>query len=80
MAREILLRFRTQNYERAREAAKKVAERTKRTLQTAKGLGNELKEGLGRARKAAELRRRGAALGRRGAAHSADVHPFSGRL
>jgi len=79
VAREILLRFRTQNYERAREAAKKVAERTKRTLQTAKGLGNELKEGLDRARKAAELRRRGAALGRRGAAASGRDLQAAGR-
>ena len=71
MAREILLRFRTENYERAREVAKKVAERAQRTLQTAKGLTGELRQGLDRARKAAELRQRGAALGRRGAAASA---------
>lgn len=70
MAREILLRFRTKNYERARDVAKKVAERARKTLQTAKGLSGELKEGLDRARKKAELRQRAAGLGRRGAAAS----------
>lgn len=70
MAREILLHFRTKNYERAKETAQKVAERARRTLDTAKGLRDELKQGLERAQKLAELRRRGAGLGGRGAAAS----------
>lgn len=70
MAREILLRFRTKHYEKARETAQKVAERARQTLDTAKGLRDELKLGLERAQKLAELRRRTAALGRRGAAAS----------
>ena len=70
MAREILLRFRTKNYERARKVAEKIAERAKKTLDTARNLTGELKESVERTQKRAELRKRGAALGRRGAAAS----------
>ena len=70
MAREILLRFRTKNYERAKKVAERIAERAKKTLATAKDLGGELKESLQQTQKAAELRKRGAGLGRRGAAAS----------
>jgi len=71
VAREILLRFRTKNYERAKKIAERVAERAKKTLATTKTLTTELKQSLQQAQKAAELRKRGAALGRRGAAASA---------
>ena len=71
MAREVLLRFRTKNYERAKKVAERIAERAKKTLATAKTLTGEVKQGLERAQNAAELRKRGAGLGRRGAAASA---------
>ena len=71
MAREVLLRFRTKNFERAKKVAERIAERAKKTLDTAKTLGTELKENLQQTQKAAELRRRGAGLGGRGAAASA---------
>jgi len=71
VAREILLRFRTKNYERARKVAERIAERAKDTLHTAKSLGAELREQVEQARRTAELRKRGAAMGRRGAAASA---------
>jgi len=67
VAREILLRLRTKNYERAEKLAKRIAERAKATLRTAKGLTQELREGVRQAQAQAELRRRGAALGARGA-------------
>lgn len=70
MAREILLRFRTKNYERAKKVAEAVADRAKKTLATAKDMSEELKEGVQRAQKAAQLRKRGATLGKRGAAAS----------
>ncbi len=71
MAREVLLRFRTKNYERAKKVAERIAERAKKTLDTAKHLGGELKENLQQAQKTAALRKRGAGLGRRGAGASA---------
>ena len=67
VAREVLLRFKTKNYERARDLAKKVAEGARRTLRTTKGVAQELKQSLERSQKAAELRARTAALGGRGA-------------
>ena len=67
MAREILLRLRTKNYERAKKLAEQIVEGAKTTLKTTKALSTELKESLQRAKKAAELRKRGAALGARGA-------------
>jgi len=70
VAREILLRFRTKNYERAKKVAEAIAERAKKTLATAKDMSGELKESVQRAQKAAQLRARGAALGKRGAAAS----------
>ena len=57
-------------YERAKKVAEAIAARAKKTLATAKDLSGELKEGVQRAQKSAELRRRGAALGQRGAAAS----------
>lgn len=70
MAREILLRLRTRNYDRAKEVAQRVAERARKTLETAKVLRDELRQGLDRAQKTAELRQRASALGRRGGAAS----------
>ncbi len=71
MAREILLRFRTKNYDRAKKVAERIAERARKTLATAKTLTGAVKQGLERAQKAAELHKRGASLGKRGAAASA---------
>jgi len=68
VAREILLRFRTRNYERAQKVTEKIADRARKTLSTAKNLGSELRENLQQTQKRAELRSRGAALGQRGAA------------
>lgn len=70
MAREVLLRLRARNYERALQLAERVKKRAEKTLATGKALREELKGSLSRARDMAELRRRTAALGRRGQAAS----------
>lgn len=70
MAREILLRLKTRNYERAKTAAERIKKRADETLQKAKGLRDQLRQSVEKAREMAELRRRGAALGERGAAAS----------
>lgn len=67
MAREILLRFKTRNYERARKVADAVKKRAEQTLKRTKELSTELQRGLSSAKSAAERRSRGASLGKRGA-------------
>lgn len=67
MAREVLLRFKTRNYERARKVAEAIRKRTEQTLKKTKALKEELRQSLSSAQEAAGLKARGAALGKRGA-------------
>src|SRR4051812_29290803 len=63
MAREVLLRLAVRNFERVRDVVGQVAERAQRTLATARSISDEVRSGVERAQKSAEVRGRARASG-----------------
>jgi hypothetical protein len=63
MAREVILRLAVRNFERARDVVGQIAERAQRTLATARSISEEVRSGIDRAQKSAEVRSRARATG-----------------